>query len=78
MGLDFLPTAFLILDYLLKLAQKKKSKRSDSDYKKTREELCEETSVSVKTINRTLPKLKEDGVISIIKGKSLYLMNSIN
>lgn len=51
------------------MLKKKKSKRSDSDYKKTREELCEETSVSVKTINRTLPKLKEDGVISIIKGK---------
>ena len=37
--------------------------------KKTREELHEELGIGVKTLNRTIPKLKEDKVISIVKGK---------
>lgn len=66
----FYPPHFLILDFLLKLAQKEKIQKDQTlIIKKTREELCEEISVSVKTINRTIPKLKEDGVISIVKGK---------
>lgn len=66
----FYPPHFLILDYLLQSAQKEKIQKGQTlIIKKTREELYEEIGVSVKTINRTIPKLKEDGVISIVKGK---------
>lgn len=37
--------------------------------KKTREELYEEVSINVKTLNRTIGKLKQDGIVSIIKEK---------
>ena len=36
---------------------------------KTRQELFEECGITVKTINRTIGKLKDDGVISLKKGK---------
>jgi len=66
----FYPPHFLLLDYLLQFAQKEKIQKDRTIIiKKTREELYEEIGVSVKTINRTIPKLKEDGVISIVKGK---------
>lgn len=66
----FYPPHFLLLDYLLQFAQKEKIQKDQTIIiKKTREELYEEIGVSVKTINRTIPKLKEDGVISIVKGK---------
>lgn len=66
----FYPPHFLLLDYLLNFAQKEKIQKGESIViKKTREELYEEIGISVKTINRTIPKLKEDGVISIVKGK---------
>lgn len=36
---------------------------------KTRQELYEECGITVKTLGRTINKLKEDGVISLKKGK---------
>ena len=37
--------------------------------KRTREEIHEETGISVKTLNRTIRKLKEKGLVGITKGK---------
>ena len=36
---------------------------------RTREEIHEETGISVKTLNRTIRKLKESGMVGITKGK---------
>ncbi len=66
----FYPPHFLLLDYLIKYAQENNiSKNKYLVIKKTRQELFEETGITVKTINRTVSKLKEDQVISIAKGK---------
>lgn len=66
----FYPPHFLLLDYLIKYAQENEiAKNKFLVLKKTRQELFEETGITVKTINRTIVKLKEDKVISIIKGK---------
>lgn len=66
----FYPPHFLLLDYLIQYAQNEKIQKSQMFIlKKTREELHEEIGVGVKTLNRTIPKLKQDGVISITKGK---------
>ncbi|MCH4285850.1 helix-turn-helix domain-containing protein [Amedibacillus hominis] len=37
--------------------------------KKTRNDLYEEIGISVKTLNRTISKLKDEGLINIYKGK---------
>ena len=37
--------------------------------RRTREEIHEETGISVKTLNRTIRKLKESGMVGITKGK---------
>lgn len=66
----FYPPTFLLLDYLIQYAQREEIKKGETlILKQTREELYEEVSISVKTLNRTISKLKQDGVISIIKGK---------
>lgn len=66
----FYPPTFLLLDYLIQYAQREDIKKRETlILKQTREELYEEVSISVKTLNRTIGKLKQDGVISIIKGK---------
>ena len=38
----------------------------------TRQQLQEETSINVKTLNRTISQLKEEGFISLEKGKICY------
>ena len=66
----FYPPHFLLLDYLIQYAQQRQIQKGEVIIvKKTRQELYEEIGVSVKTLNRTIPKLKQDEVISIIKGK---------
>ncbi len=66
----FYPPQFIILDYILKYAAKADIlKRGKIIVKKTRQELCEECGITVKTINRTLKKLEEDQVLFIEKGK---------
>lgn len=66
----FYPPTFLLLDYLIQYAQREDIKKGETlILKQTREELYEEVSISVKTLNRTIGKLKQDGVISIVKGK---------
>lgn len=66
----FYPPHFLLLDYLIQYAQQEDIQKCKClIVKKTRQELYEETGITVKTINRTVAKLKQDEVISIIKGK---------
>ena len=66
----FYPPTFLFLDYLVKYALS-----HDIDHlgeitlKKTREGIREELGMTVKTINRTITKLKSDGLIGIRKRK---------
>ena len=38
----------------------------------TRQQLQEETSINVKTLNRTISQLKEEGFISLEKGNICY------
>ena len=66
----FYPPTFLFLDYLLKYAAKHHiDQRSEITLKKTREGIREELGMTVKTINRTIGKLKEDRLIDTRKGK---------
>lgn len=66
----FYPPHFILLDYILKqVSAMEIERRKFVVLKKTRQELYEECGITVKTINRTIKKLKEDRVISLQKGK---------
>lgn len=66
----FYPPHFILLDYILKQAALLGIEtKKEVIISKTRQELFEECGISVKTLNRTIAKLKEDGVVSITKGK---------
>lgn len=66
----FYPPNFLLLDYLLKYASLHHiEKTGEITLFKTREGIREELGMTVKTINRTIAKLKEDGLIGTRKGK---------
>lgn len=66
----FYPPIFLLLDYVLKQAALMDiEKKKEIVIQKTRQELYEECGITVKTLGRTINKLKEDGVISLKKGK---------
>lgn len=66
----FYPPHFILLDYILKQADSMNiSVKKEILIRKTRQELYEECGITVKTINRTIKKLLEDGVISLQKGK---------
>lgn len=66
----FYPPTFLFLDYLLKYASFHHIEEKDEIVlRKTREGIREELGMTVKTINRTIAKLKEDGLIDTRKGK---------
>lgn len=71
----FYPPNFLLLDYLLKYADEHKiQKREAVMVRKTRQELYEELGITVKTLSRTIQKLKEDEMISLHKGKILMTL----
>ena len=56
----FYPPTFLFLDYLLKYASLNRIEKAGSiTLRKTREGIKEELGMTVKTINRTIAKLKE-------------------
>ena len=61
----FYPPQHLLLAYILQYIEESHS----SIVKCTREEIHEETGISVKTLNRTIRKLKEEGLVGITKGK---------
>lgn len=61
----FYPPQHLLLLYFLRYIEDCHS----NVIRRTREELHEETGISVKTLNRTIRKLKESGLVGITKGK---------
>lgn len=66
----FYPPQFILLDYILKMAASMEIEKSGAiTVKKTRQELYEECGITVKTLNRTIQRLKDDGLISLNKGK---------
>lgn len=66
----FYPPNFILLDYILKHAALLGIERNgEIVIQKTRQELYEECGITVKTLNRTISKLKGDGLISLKKGK---------
>lgn len=66
----FYPPGFLLMEYLLKYGKEKDiHKYGMVTVKKTRQDIYEELGMTVKTINRTVQKLKDEGLISIQKGK---------
>lgn len=69
----FYPPSYLLLDYMVKYG---KSKGMDSGHPpgsvmipRTRQMLQEEIGVNVKTLNRTIGQLKEEGFFTLCKGK---------
>ncbi|CVI72144.1 cAMP-activated global transcriptional regulator CRP [Clostridiales bacterium CHKCI001] len=71
----FYPPTFLLLDYLIKYIKGKKITEKGIILPKTRQQLYEELGITIKTINRTIKRLKEDDLIGIQKGK--ITMNKI-
>lgn len=65
----FYPPQFLLLDYLVSYVQKEPIELHPITIRKTRNDLYEEIGISVKTLNRTISSLKEEGLIRIEKGK---------
>ena len=66
----FYPPHFILLDYILKaMASMDIERKQMVVLPKTRQALYEECGITVKTINRTVKKLKEEGLISLTKGK---------
>lgn len=66
----FYPPQFLMLDYFVQEAQKLHILENKQVlFKQTRQQFQEEIGINVKTINRTIAKLKEEKLISIQKGK---------
>lgn len=66
----FYPPQFILLDYILKYASSAHiEKRKKIIIPKTRQQLYEECGITVKTINRTIKKLKEEELLSLEKGK---------
>ena len=69
----FYPPQYLLLDYLVKYLAEEH--QTSGMIAKTRQQLYEETGISVKTLNRTIQKLKADDLVSTVKGK-LFLSES--
>lgn len=71
----FYPPNFLFLDYLLKYADAHHIKKTGTvTLRKTREEIREELGMTVKTINRTIAKLKDDHLLDTYKGKVTFTL----
>ena len=66
----FYPPQFILLDYILKYAAAEGiDSRSQITVKRTRQQLDEECGVTVKTLNRTIKRLEEDGLVTMCRGK---------
>ena len=69
----FYPPSYLLLDYLVKYANFYSiNQTSTITIAKTRQMLQEEIGVNVKTLNRTITQLKEDGFFTLCKGKITF------
>ncbi len=66
----FYSPTYLLLDYFVKSAREDGiEKKENFTLRRTREEIREELGMTVKTINRTIAKLKEQGQIGVSAGK---------
>lgn len=66
----FYSAGYLLLKYLLDAARPEAMERDGRFVlKKTRQQISEETGMTVKTLDRTIARLKEAGLISTEKGK---------
>ena len=63
----FYPPQYLLLDYCVKYLDS--ARQSFGIIPKTRQQLYEEIGISVKTLNRTIQKLKTENLIGLTKGK---------
>lgn len=72
----FYPPSYLLLDYMVKYGRQNgmESSRVPSSVTvlRTRQMLQEEIGVNVKTLNRTIRQLKEEGFFSLCKGKITF------
>ena len=72
----FYPPSYLLLDYMVKYGRQSgmESSRPPAAITvlRTRQMLQEEIGVNVKTLNRTIRQLKEEGFFSICKGKITF------
>ncbi len=72
----FYPPSFLLLDYLVRYgsANGMDSPRPPKllTIDRTRQRLQEELGINVKTLNRTIRNLKEEGFFTLIRGKIAY------
>lgn len=69
----FYPPQHLLLKYFLQYADEYQT----FVIRRTREEMHEETGISVKTLNRTIHALKEAGLIGITRGKVSFTQEQI-
>lgn len=66
----FYPPQFIVLDYVLKYAAAEGiEEKRQITVQKTRQALYEECGVTVKTLNRTIKRLEEDGLVTVRHGK---------
>lgn len=65
----FYPPQHLLLSYCLQYIQDYKLEDKTAVIQKTRQEIHEETGISVKTLNRTIQKLKAGNMVGIWRGK---------
>lgn len=66
----FYPSDFILIDYLLKRATRENiSTYTNISLNETRIVLSEEIGMNIKTLNRTINKLKDDKILSLHKGK---------
>lgn len=69
----FYPPGFLLLEYLVQYANlHMKGKKQCVTVPFTRQQLEEELGINIKTLNRTIKKLKESGFLGIFKGKLTF------
>lgn len=72
----FYPPSYLLLDYIIRYGQQHGMDNPHPPHSltisKTRQALQEEIGVNIKTINRTIRQLKEEGYLTIIKGKITF------
>ncbi len=55
--------------YLTQYIEERKPEGEVKVISRTRQELYEETGISIKTLNRTIQKMKAEGAVGIYKGK---------
>ena len=65
----FYPPQHLLMVYLTQYIEERKPEGEVKVISRTRQELYEETGISIKTLNRTIQKMKAEGAVGIYKGK---------